>query len=910
MKKESNATTFFRATSTPALIISANNTDFKINEVTDSFLISIGMKRESFINKPLLNLFSGEMLGHEDRLLQTLKTTLETGNVGKVECIDFHPKEGDLEIFSYFFCDIECKPVFEENEVNIISKEDEISYIIISLSNILFESNENNVNNIDENINNEELLSGTWSYDIKTNNYTFSEEVNKIYGIEATEAKPTMEDIIQLVHPNDRVKRNRIINHAYANGTEYYLSIRIIRKDKLIKNIVVIGRPKKDKEGNLLGYEGLTKNLIGKEQMEKKLFETLFDLHKKSKLIETLILNIPVGIALNNIHSGETTLINSEFGKVYGWNRLDVCNINSLFAKIYQDKDYSDKISSKIHLELNNITKELQEWHAVEITTEKGEQKIINIKHIPLFDQDMLITTVIDVTEKENLLNDLHKAIERYNLVSMATDDAVFDWDINDNTIYWKNSILTEALGYQEGTERNTLKQWVEGIHPADEAAFKNSLITFLKDKNATKWMPDYYRIIKADGTYAHIKELSLVIRNEEGRVIRMVGVLRDVSRRKAEELRLKMLELVVENMGDPVVITEADPLNFPGPRIIYANPSFYKLTGYTPDEAIGNTPRVLQGVLSDREDLRKLKASLIACKPYILSTVNYKKNGEPIWIKAHISPVFDEKGKCINWVGVQRDITEEKNAEKLLHELNKNLKSQTEKLELSNKELEQFAYIASHDLQEPLRMIISFLGLLEKRFDKNIDNKANQYIHFAVDGAQRLRQIIFDLLDYSRVGRLEYADQMVDMNTLITEVEHALLSRIKEQKATVIKGKLPVIMTKKTPISQVFQNLISNALKYAKKDVSPIIKISAEEKVDYWQFAIEDNGEGIGEMFYHKIFIIFQRLHTKEEVPGTGLGLAITKKAIENLGGTIWVESEVGKGSTFYFTIAKKNKK
>jgi len=909
MKKENNSTTFFRATSTPALIISAINSDYIINEVTDSFLISTGMKRASFIGKPLLNLFSGELLGQKDRLLQTLETVIETKNIGKVECIDFHPTENNFEIFSYFFCDVECKPVFEVKEVTTILNDNETIYIIISLSNILFESKEININSIDKNVNNEELLSGTWSYDIKTNNYTFSEEVNKIYGIEANEEKPTMEDIIQLVHPNDRAKRNRIINHAYAKGTEYYLSIRIIRKDKQVKNIVVIARPKKDKEGNLLGYEGLTKNLVGREQMEKKLFETLFDLHKKSKLIETLIFNIPVGIALNNIKSGETTLINSEFGKVYGWNNLDVGDINSLFAKIYQDKDYSAEISTKTHLELGNFTKELQEWHEVEIITEKGEQKIVNTKHIPLLDQDMLITTVIDVTEKENLLVNLNKAIERYNLVSMATDDAVFDWDINHNTIFWKNSILTEALGYQEGTERNTLKKWVEGIHPDDEVAFKNSLLTFLKDKNALKWMPDYYRVIKADGTYAHIKELSVVLRNEEGRVIRMVGVLRDVSRRKAEELRLKMLELVVENMGDPVVITEADPLNYPGPKIIYANPAFFNLTGYTQEEVAGKTPRVLQGVLSDREDLRKLKESLIACKPYILSTVNYKKNGEPIWIKAHISPVFDEKGKCINWVGVQRDITEEKNAEILLHDLNKNLKLQTEKLEISNKELEQFAYIASHDLQEPLRMIISFLGLLEKKFDNNLDNKAKQYLHFAVDGAQRLRQIIFDLLDYSRVGRLEYADQIVDMNTLITEVEHALFSRITEQKATIIKGSLPVIMTKKTPISQVFQNLISNALKYAKKDVAPVIKISAEEKGEYWQFAVEDNGEGIGEIFYHKIFIIFQRLHTKEEVPGTGLGLAITKKAIENLGGTIWVESEVGKGSTFYFTIAKKNK-
>ncbi len=896
MKKDSQTTKFFRATSTPALIISHYKTTFIITEVTDSFIIATGIKRELLIGNSIFDFFSKELPEEPTRLLETIQTVIQSKETIKAECIDFLTDHSISEIFDYFICDIDCIPV-PENE--------EVAELILSLTNITCQRKVEEKSS-DENEDQDELLSGSWSYDIKTDNYTFSDEVKKIYGIESSALKPTMETIRLMVHPNDVAKRNRIINHAYATGTEYYLSIRIIRKDKKVKNIVVIGRPQKDLEGNLIGYEGLTKNVVEYKLLEKRLFETLFDLHKNNKIIESLILNIPVGIALNKISTGETSFVNDEFSNVYGLNNSNNDNLNNFLAKIYPIQEERNEILRKLHSNEDVDKCDLKKWQEVEIITENGEQKIINTKHIPLLDQDMLITTSIDVTEKEKLLLDLHKAIERYNLVSMATDDAVFDWDINHNTIFWKNSILTEALGYQEGIERNTLKEWVDGIHPDDTTAFKESLISFLKNKNATKWMPDYYRVIKADGTYAHIKELSLVVRNEEGRVIRMVGVLRDVSRRKAEELRLKMLELVVENMGDPVVITEADPLDFPGPKIIYANPSFLKLTGYSADEVLGKTPRVLQGKLSEREELKKLKESMIACTSYKLSTVNYKKDGTPIWIKAHISPVFDESGKCINWVGVQRDITEEKKAELLLQELNKNLITQTEKLELSNKELEQFAYIASHDLQEPLRMIISFLGLLEKKFDKNIDEKGKQYIHFAVDGAQRLRQIIFDLLDYSRVGRLVYPDQIIDLNDLLKEIKHALHSRITEQKAVIVSSNLPSIMAKKTPLSQVFQNLISNSLKYAKKDVPPIIKISVEEKKDCWQFSIMDNGEGIGEMFYHKIFIIFQRLHTKEEVPGTGLGLAITKKAIENMGGTIWVESEVGVGSTFFFTIAK----
>ena len=584
--------------------------------------------------------------------------------------------------------------------------------------------------------------------------------------------------------------------------------------------------------------------------------------------------------------------------------------MNSFLEKAYPDEGSRNEITEKIFNDIRNGESSSNNWREEIIKNKSGINKVINAKNIPLPEHDLLITTAIDVTDKEQLLNELKIAIERYTLVSKATDDAVFDWDIERDEIFWKNSILTTALGYKEGLERNNLTQWVEGIHSDDVEEFQASLNIFLGNKEETNWAPNYYRILKADGTFAYIKGLAHVIRNKDGQAKRMVGVIRDVTIRKEEELRLKLLESVVENMGDSVIMTEADPIDLPGPRIIYVNPAYLKLSGYSLEEIIGKTPRILQGELSNKEELKKLKLALKHNTPYNLSTINYNKNHVPIWISAHINPIFDEKGKCIYWVGVQRDVTEERKAVRLMQELNSNLRKQSEKLELSNKELEQFAYIASHDLQEPLRMITSFLGMLEKKYSDQLDEKAKEYIHYAVDGARRLRQIILDLLDYSRVGRMEYSEETVDLNDLLKEIEDALVTRITERNAIIESNGLTVINTKRTPLTQVFQNLISNALKYAKKDVSPIIKISAEEKKDYWQFSIEDNGLGIDKEFHERIFIIFQRLHSREEIPGTGLGLAITKKAIETMGGKIWVESEVGKGSTFYFTISKAKKK
>jgi len=203
--------------------------------------------------------------------------------------------------------------------------------------------------------------------------------------------------------------------------------------------------------------------------------------------------------------------------------------------------------------------------------------------------------------------------------------------------------------------------------------------------------------------------------------------------------------------------------------------------------------------------------------------------------------------------------------------------------------------------------MVTSFLGQIERKYSDVIDDKGKRFIHFAVDGAQRMRQIILDLLEFSRVGKLEEKEEHIDLNSVVKEVILLCQKQVKDTNATINYSNLPSLRLYKTPVRQVFQNLISNALKYHKQDQPLVINISAEETSMHWQFAISDNGIGIEEEYFNKIFVLFQRLHNKDEYSGTGIGLAVCKKIIENLGGKIWVESEEGQGSTFYFTIPKK---
>ena len=281
------------------------------------------------------------------------------------------------------------------------------------------------------------------------------------------------------------------------------------------------------------------------------------------------------------------------------------------------------------------------------------------------------------------------------------------------------------------------------------------------------------------------------------------------------------------------------------------------------------------------------------------------KKNNQYAYVYDKGFIIRNEMGKAMRLIGATRDITERKENEALLLELNNRLKQRADELAASNIELERFAYIASHDMQEPLRMITSFLQLFKKKYEDQIDETAEQYIHFAVDGADRMKKLIMDLLEYSRVGSNKENFEVIDTNGLLHEVVNVFLSHIDEMKATVTIDELPDVKANKTQLFQLFQNFIGNALKYHSGE-PPQIHIKGKEEAGYFLFSVRDNGIGIKPVFFEKIFVLFQRLHHKNEYSGTGIGLAICKKIIERHNGKIWLESEPGKGSCFYFTISK----
>jgi PAS domain S-box-containing protein len=406
----------------------------------------------------------------------------------------------------------------------------------------------------------------------------------------------------------------------------------------------------------------------------------------------------------------------------------------------------------------------------------------------------------------------------------------------------------------------------------------------------------------------------------EDGKTIRVAGTFQDITERKQveDELqkhRLHLKELVEQRTAELVKANEtikASEMRFrviferstigkalttPDGRLLEINRAFAAMLGYTIEEMEQlNFAEVTYAddLPKSRESVRTLLAN--ECTSYRMEQRYVRKDGGIIWTDVGTTLLRDAGGTPLYFITSIVDITERKRAEEKLG-------GAMTDLERSNRELEQFAYVASHDLQEPLRKVASFTQLLAERYADKLDEDARQFIGYAVDGAHRMQGLINDLLAYSRVGTRgsEFApvDGEVAFETAVGNLQMAIL----ETGAEVTHGRLPTILGDGTQLVQLFQNLIGNAIKFHGK-APPRVHVAAARQEKEWVFQVSDNGIGIAPEYFNRLFVIFQRLHSRAEYPGTGIGLAISKRVVERHGGRIWVESEPGNGSTFFFTI------
>ncbi|MEQ8671644.1 MAG: PAS domain S-box protein [Aggregatilineales bacterium] len=414
----------------------------------------------------------------------------------------------------------------------------------------------------------------------------------------------------------------------------------------------------------------------------------------------------------------------------------------------------------------------------------------------------------------------------------------------------------------------------------------------------------------RKDGELIEISLTISPVRDERGQIKGFSTIERDITDRKRHQAEITRLTLLTQAQHNrlmnivasvPGMVYESTITSETGQqRMDFISNYAESLFGYTLEEWNANDNLWEQIVLEEEWESIGKQATVIyeSKEPGTIQFRCRTKTGEIIYAESHTTFIDNEDGTVLSR-GVIMDVTERKHLDDMLQ-------AYTEDLRRSNEELEQFAYVASHDLQEPLRMVTSYLQLVEKRYAENLDEDARVFIGFAVDGASRMKQLISDLLVYSRVQRNKEEMKIVSMETVVSQVLDNLRMSIEETNAIITFDSLPEITVNDRQMTQLFQNLISNALKF-RGDASPSITINAKEDKGNWIFSIQDNGIGIEKEHQERIFVIFQRLHTREKYEGTGIGLAICRKIVDKHGGRIWVESEVGMGTTFFFSIPVK---
>ncbi len=492
--------------------------------------------------------------------------------------------------------------------------------------------------------------------------------------------------------------------------------------------------------------------------------------------------------------------------------------------------------------------------------------------------------------------NEILESNERYDIVAKATSDTIWDWKIEDDSFLW-NKGIQGVFGYKKEEVGKTSKWWFERIHPEDSLKMSVKLYSFLEQKTE-KWQ-DEYRFQCADGSYKYVFDRGFLVKDKDGKPIRMIGAIQDVTKQKEEEQRLRLLETVITQTKDAVMITDIDTSQNVIPNIIFVNSAFTDMTGYTAEEVIGKSPIMFIGAKSDMLEFDKLKTAIQEYRECFVETVNYKKNGEEFWNNFSMIPVTDKDGEHSHWISIQRDVTEEKNKEKereqLIRELTQN-----------NKDLKQFSYITSHNLRAPLSNLTGLLNLVE---DMDIeDPELKEIISGFTKSTHLLNETINDLV---KVVIIKDNPSIHKEKVLIKEIfenvfnQLSFLIGLHKPILKIDLEEVSILNINKSYLESIFLNLLTNAIKYRSENRQLKVNISSKVEGDNLVLTFKDNGVGIDLVRNRdKIFGLYQRFHNHPD--SKGLGLYLVKSQVEAMGGTINVESTVGKGTTF--TIVFKN--
>lgn len=502
--------------------------------------------------------------------------------------------------------------------------------------------------------------------------------------------------------------------------------------------------------------------------------------------------------------------------------------------------------------------------------------------------------SVLKKLKKSN--QDIIESKERYDIVAKATSDTIWDWKIDDDAFIW-NKGIQGVFGYKKEDVGKNSNWWFERIHPEDSLKMSVRLYSFL-DYKTDKWQ-DEYRFQCADGSYKYVIDKGFLVKDDKGKIIRMIGAIQDVTKQKEEEQRLRLLETVITKSNDAVMICGIKLNENSLPSIVFVNSAFEDMTGYKTSEAIGMPLDIIFGAKSDSKQIDLLKQKIKEYQICDIETVCYKKDNTLFWINFTMIPVTNKDGEHSHWISVQRDVTElkekEKEREQLIRELTKN-----------NNDLKQFSYITSHNLRAPLSNLTGLLNLIDDIPIENPDLKE------LIDGFSTSTHLLNETInDLVKVIIIKDNPAIEKERILIKDIFENVFNQLNfliNLHKPILKIELSeeyISNINKSYLESIFLNLMTNSIKY--RSATNQLKITITSKVINEELVIsfKDNGIGI-DMGRNKdkIFGLYQRFHNHPD--SKGLGLYLVKSQVESMGGNISVESKLGKGTTF--TLNFKN--
>lgn len=681
----------------------------------------------------------------------------------------------------------------------------------------------------------------------------------------------------EIIHADDLNQSLKTYLSNFEKRLEYRSEYRMLRRDGVYRWILEAGAPRFNTEGNFIGYIGSCIDISSQKETEAKLRQS----EERYRLVARSTNDTIWDWDLLPRH-----LDRNESQRRFWGDELEATasRIHYWFQAIHPDD--RERVWQSVHHAIEN---RVQRWvEEYRYQRSDGTYYYVSDRGYLLYDQGgrpaRMIGAMTDITERKRAEEELQRSEMRYRLAARATSHAIWDWDLISNRIHWSDAVMT-TFHYKVEELGPFAQWWYEHIHEEDRDRVVQGIHKVI-DEGGQHWS-DEYRFLCGDGKYKSVIDRGFVVHDGHGVPVRMIGAMMDITERILAEAESRRFKFISDNSNDAHFLVNEEG------QILYANKVACEKLGYAKEELLTKTIDVIDLEMDNREKFLGQFKEGYKRGTLLFETVHVDKRGNrfPVEVSAVLVQFEGERHVFL----IARDIAERKRAEFAL-------KLQAEELARSNAELQQFAYVASHDLQEPLRMVNSYLTLLARKYGNALDRDAHEYIRFAVDGALRMHALINDLLVYSRVGTRDKCVQIVDLNGVFDAALANLRPAIDESSAEVTRDELPKVLADKIQMTQLFQNLLGNAIKFRGVG-APAVHVGAAKQNGEWIISIQDNGIGIDRKFINRIFVIFQRLHTRDEYPGTGIGLAICKKIVERHGGRIWVEPQE-QGTLFRFTM------